>query len=135
LLNGGLPVPAGQDETYRASFAAMKKMVKLLWDAGVRIVAGTDGGAAFALHRELELYEQAGIPAADVIALATLGAARITRHDKELGSIAPGKLADLVVVEGQPDVRVSDVRKTAWVIKGGVVYRSADLYRAIGVQP
>jgi imidazolonepropionase-like amidohydrolase len=123
------------DATYRASFAALEKLVKMLWDAGVRVVAGTDGGAAFALHLELELYEQAGIPAPDVISLATIGAARVMRHDKEWGSIAPGKLADLVLVDGQPDVHVHDVRKPAIVIKGGVVYRSADLYRALGVVP
>jgi imidazolonepropionase-like amidohydrolase len=133
LLNGGLPVPEGMDATYRASFAAMQKLVKMLWDAGVRVVPGTDGGAGFALHLELELYEQAGIPAADVIALATIGAARVVRHDKEWGSIAKGKLADLVIVDGQPDVHVRDVRKPVVVVKGGVVYRSADLYRALGV--
>jgi imidazolonepropionase-like amidohydrolase len=135
LLNGGLPVPEGMDATYRASFAAMEKLVKTLWDAGVRVVAGTDGGAGFALHLELELYEQAGIPAPEVISLATIGAARVMRHDKEWGSIAPGKLADIVLVDGQPDVHVRDVRKPAVVIKGGVVYRSADLYRSLGVVP
>jgi imidazolonepropionase-like amidohydrolase len=135
LLNGGLPVPEGMDATYRASFANMQRLVKALWDLGVRVVPGTDGGAGFALHLELELYEKAGIPAADVIALATIGAARVVRHDTEWGSLAPGKFADIVLVDGQPDVRVADVRKVVTVVKGGVVYTSRDLLLAVGVQP
>jgi hypothetical protein len=133
LLTGGLPVPDGMDATYRASFAAMEKMVRLMWEAGVRVVAGTDALAGFSLARELELYVEAGIPAPDVIALATLGAARVVRHDKEWGSIAAGKLADLVLVDGKPDVQISDVRKPVTVVKGGVVYACADLLGAVGM--
>jgi imidazolonepropionase-like amidohydrolase len=135
FLTGGLPVPDGMDGTYRASFAQLEKLVKALYDAGVPIVAGTDGMAGFALHRELEIYVHAGIPAPDVIVMATLGAARVMRHDKEWGSLSPGKYADVVLVDGQPDVRIEDVRRAATVIRGGVVYACADLLRALSVQP
>jgi imidazolonepropionase-like amidohydrolase len=135
LLQGGLPVPEGMDETYRASFAQMQKFVKMLWDAGVPIVPGTDGGAGFALHRELELYQQAGIPASDIIVMDTIGAARVMRHDRDWGSISPGKYADIVLVDGQPDVHVGDVRKPWVVVRGGVVYRSTELLQALGVSP
>jgi len=60
---GGLPVPDSLDQRYRDSFAAFGKMVKAMYDGGVTIVAGTDGFSGFALHRELELYAAAGIPA------------------------------------------------------------------------
>lgn len=135
FLTGGLPIPDGMDATYRASFAAMGKLVKRLWDAGVRVVAGTDALAGFSLHRELELYVDAGIPAPDVLVLATLGAARVVRHDKDWGSIAPGKFADLVLVDGQPDVKISDIRRPVTVMKAGATFACADLLAAINVLP
>lgn len=52
FTKGGLPVPEGKNERYRNSFKAMMEMVKILYEAGVPLVAGTDGGAAQALHRE-----------------------------------------------------------------------------------
>jgi imidazolonepropionase-like amidohydrolase len=135
LLQGSMPVPEGMDATYRTSYETMKKLVKAMWDAGVRVVAGTDDLAGFSLHRELELYVDAGIPAPEVLSLATIGAARVMKHDKEWGSIAPGKYADVVLVDGKPDEHISDVRRPVTVVKGGTVYTSADLLAAIGVRP
>ena len=135
MLGGGLPVPEGMDATFRESAANMVKLVGLLYKAGVPIEAGTDSLAGFALHRELELDVQAGIAANEVLRLATLGAARIMKKDTELGSIAPGKLADLVLIDGNPATTISDVRKTAMVMKDGVLYRPAELYAELGIQP
>jgi len=132
---GGIEVPNGMDQRYQDSFTQMLKMTKALYDSGVPIVAGTDALAGFALHRELELYEQAGIPAPKVLQLATLGAAHIMKKDDELGSVTPGKFADLIVVDGDPTTHISDIRKVKLVIKDGVVYKTTDLFRAIGVQP
>jgi imidazolonepropionase-like amidohydrolase len=123
------------DQRYQDSFRQMLKMTKTLYDAGIPIVAGTDSLAGFTLHRELELYAQAGIAAPKVLQLATLGAARVMKRDQELGSIAPGKLADLVLVDGDPAVHISDVRRVHTVVKDGVVYQSADLYPALGILP
>jgi imidazolonepropionase-like amidohydrolase len=135
LLAGGLPVPEGKDERYRESAKALLRMVKLLYDAGVTVVAGTDAMPGFALHRELELYVEAGIPPADVLRIATLGAARVMKRDGELGSVAPGKLADLVLVEGDPTLRIGDIRRTSLVVKDGNVYRPDALYKSVGVRP
>lgn len=135
LLGGGLPVPDGMDERYRDSFAQMLRMVKLLYDSGITIVAGTDSMAGFSLHRELELYAQAGIPASKVLQIATLGAARVMKRDNELGSIKPGKLADLILVDGDPTERISDIRRVCTVVKNGTVYQTSALYQAIGVRP
>jgi hypothetical protein len=133
---GGLPVPPGMDQRYRDSYRTMLHMVKAMDDAGVPIVAGTDAGpAGFTLFREFELYVQAGIPANRVLQLATIGAARIMHHDDERGSIAAGKLADLVLVDGDPVQRISDIRNTALVVKNGLIYRPAELYGALGVRP
>jgi len=135
LFYGGLQPPAGMDQRYRDSFQQMLKMTKALYDAGVPIVAGTDALAGFSLHRELELYEQAGIPAPKVLQLDTLGAARVMKRDQELGSITPGKLADMILIDGDPSTHVSDIRRVTTVVKDGVVYKTAALDEAIGVKP
>ncbi len=110
FMAGGLPVPEGKDERYRESAKALLKMVKLLYDAGIPIVAGTDSFAGFALHRELELYAEAGIPANKVLQIATINSAKIMKRETELGSIKKGKLADLILVDGNPTERISDIR-------------------------
>jgi imidazolonepropionase-like amidohydrolase len=131
---GGLP--AGEkDQVYRDSFRAIERMLKRLYDAGVPLVAGTDGLEGIMLHRELELWADAGKPAARVLQIATLGAARVAKADGDSGSIAPGKRADLVLADGNPAANIADIRKPRIVIKGGTVYRSADLHRTLGIQP
>jgi hypothetical protein len=135
LLSSGLTPPAGMDQRYRASFAKMVELVGVMYRAGIPIEAGTDSMVGFALHRELELHVQAGIPAARVLQDATLNAARIMSMDRDLGSIKPGKFADLTLVDGDPVANISDVRKTALVVKDGVLYRPAELYSALGVEP
>ncbi len=135
FLIGGLPVPEGKDQLYRRSFQAMLTFLKQLYDAGIPIVAGTDAFPGFALQRELELYVSAGIPAPKVLSLATLGAAQIMKRDGDLGSVAPGKLADLIVVDGNPSERISDIRRVSFVMKGGTIYDPASLYQAIGIRP
>lgn len=135
LLGGGLPVPEGKDERYRDSEKALLRMIRMLHDAGVTLVAGTDATPGFALHRELELYAEAGIPAPDVLRIATLGAARVMKRDAELGSVAPGKLADMILIDGDPTRRIADLDRVSLVVKDGSVYDAAALYRAIGVRP
>jgi len=135
LLTAGMTPPPGMEDTYKKSFAKMIEFAGLLYRSGLSIEDGTDNMAGFALHRELELDVQAGIPANVVLQNATLNAARIMSMDKDLGSIAPGKLADLVLVDGDPTKNISDIRKTALVVKDGVIYKPAELYSELGVKP
>jgi len=135
FLGGGLQAPKGMEERYRQGFTAMQNMVHELYTHGVQIVAGTDSLAGFAYHRELELYVAAGIPAPAVLRIATLDAARLMKSDTDLGSIAVGKLADLVLVEGDPTVHIADVRNVRLVVKDGVLLDPAEIDRAIGVKP
>jgi imidazolonepropionase-like amidohydrolase len=132
---GGLPVTAANDEKYRQAWAAMLRMTKRLYDAGVPILAGTDDMAGLMLHRELEMEVQAGIPPLMALKNATWVAATVLRKQRELGSIAPGKLADLMLVEGDPGTNISDIRRCRLVFKGGAVYDSAKLYDAIAIAP
>jgi imidazolonepropionase-like amidohydrolase len=135
LYGGGLNPPADQVQRYRDSYRAMQNMVKALYDAGVTIVAGTDAQAGFTLHRELELYVDSGIPAPEVLRIATLGAARVMKRDQELGSIAPGKLADMILVDGDPASRISDIRRVVLTVKDGVTYDPNAIWRILGVKP
>jgi imidazolonepropionase-like amidohydrolase len=135
FLSGSLPIPPGKETRYRDSYRSMLRMVKAAYDAGIPIVAGTDDLAGFTLARELELYVEAGIPAPEVLRIATLGGARVMKMDGDYGSIEPGKVADIVLVDGNPAVRIADLRKASIVVKGGVVYRPAEIDRAIGVEP
>jgi hypothetical protein len=135
LLEGGLPATAAQEPIYRNSFIAMERLVKKLNDAGVRLVAGTDASAGFSLHRELELYSEAGLSNTDILYIATLGAARVMKHDAQWGSIEVGKYADLLLVDGDPSQRMRDVRRAELVMKNGVIYVPDSLYAAVGVKP
>ncbi|HJW94278.1 MAG TPA: amidohydrolase family protein [Thermoanaerobaculia bacterium] len=135
FLGGGLPVPEGMDQRYRDAHAKMLAFVKLLHDNGITIVAGTDALAGFTLHRELELYVKAGIPAPEVLRIATLGAATVMHRDDRAGSVEKGKLADLILVDGDPTTNISDIRKITTVIKDGLVFDVAELDREIGVKP
>lgn len=135
MLGGGLPIPAGSEQRYRDSADALLRMVKLMHDSGITLVAGTDDLAGFTLHRELEMYVQAGIPAPEVLRIATLNAAKVLKREADLGTIAPGKLADMILIDGDPARRISDIRNTEWVVQDGKVYQVAALYRSIGVQP
>jgi imidazolonepropionase-like amidohydrolase len=135
LFGGSLAIPPDQEKRYRDSYRACVAMLRLLHDEGIPIVAGTDSIAGFDLHRELELYVAAGLPAPEVLRIATLGAARVMKLDRDLGTIAPGKLADLILVDGDPTKNISDIRKVVLTVKDGVMYDPAELYRSIGVKP
>ncbi|MDT9600631.1 amidohydrolase family protein [Sphingosinicella rhizophila] len=131
---GGRATDPQELATYRESFRRMEQLLVLLHQAGVPLVPGTDGSALL-LSRELELHVEAGVPATDVLYSATLGAARVMKKDGETGSIAPGKAADLVLVDGDPSCRIGDVRRTSMIIKGGVIHDAAALAAAAGLGP
>jgi imidazolonepropionase-like amidohydrolase len=57
------------------------------------------------------------------------------KKDGQLGSVAPGKLADLVLVSGDPTTRISDIRRTALIVKDGAVYYPSAISRALGIVP
>jgi hypothetical protein len=132
---GGLPVTDQNDRLYQDSYAATLLMTKQMYDAGIPILAGTDATAGIMLHRELELEVRAGIPPAKALQIATFNAARLLKQENELGSVEPGKRSDLLLVEGNPGERISDIRRCQLVMKNGVLYDSARVYAAVGIQP
>ena len=120
---------------YEASYRKLLEVMRVLHREGIRLLPGTDDVAGFALHSELEQWVQAGIPNADVLRAATLGSARWFGVDQRSGSIARGKLADLVVVDGDPTKDIAAIRKVRLVMKGGVVYYPEEIHRALGIVP
>ena len=118
-----------------AASANYRRMLKRLYDAGVTLVPGTDNVPGLSLHGELEVYERAGIPASAVLQIATIVPARVMKDDKNYGSIAPGKVADLAIVNGKPADRITDLRRTEKVVRAGRVYDSKLLYEAAGLTP
>ena len=132
---GGLAVTPATDIVHRESYRRMVDLVGLLYRSGVTIVAGTDAFVGFSLARELELYVQAGIPPAEALRIATLGAARVMKRDKEYGRIAPGYVADLALVDGDPTKLITDLLKVRRVVQGERWYEPAKLYEAVGIKP
>ena len=122
-------------EPFHRSYDKLLEMVARLYKAGIPLVAGTDALPGFALHRELELYVKAGIPATEVLKIATWNGAKYTRTLDRLGSITPGKLADLVLVDGDPTTNITDLRRINLVMKEGVIYYPSEIHEALGVKP
>jgi imidazolonepropionase-like amidohydrolase len=118
---GPIPYPAGMTRAdAEASFRKMGQYVAKLRASGVPIVAGTDG-FGMEIVRELELYVDGGMTPAQALATATIDAARNVRADKRTGSIAVGKEADLVLVDGDPSKRIGDLRHVDQVMSDGVL--------------
>jgi imidazolonepropionase-like amidohydrolase len=128
---GGFTVPADLTRAdYRRSFAKLSELVGALHRAGVTIVAGTDG-SGLELVRELELYVAAGFTPSEALASATIATARLVGADSRTGSIAVGKNADLVLVDGDPSQTIGDLRHTRVVMMDGKLM-DADALRAAG---
>ncbi|MGH8221954.1 MAG: amidohydrolase family protein [Woeseiaceae bacterium] len=129
-----LPEP-GDDAAYDAAFDRILDVIGLLHRSGIPLLIGTDDATGFTVHRELELYVEAGISPADTLTLATLGAARYLGQEEQLGSIEPGKLADFFLVSGDPVADISAIRQIRLVASRGAIYIPAEIYSAIGVEP
>ena len=120
--------------------AVWKKMLALekkFFDAGGLLVAGTDPTgygatiAGFGSQRELELLVEAGLTPIEAIQVASYNGARLLGVEKDVGSIEPGKAADLVIVNGDPAKNISDIRQTETVFKDGVGYDSQKLIDSV----
>jgi imidazolonepropionase-like amidohydrolase len=102
------------------------KNLKVLWDAGIPIVMGTDAGNIGTLHgpsvfREMALMRDAGLTPLQILRSATTNGARAMGRS-DLGAIAPGKLADVVLLDADPLADVANLSRAERVIKAGVVY-------------
>ena len=129
-----LEIVDGQQEIFRNSFESMLKMVKILYDNNVTLVPGTDDLAGFMLHRELENYAKAGIPNKEILKMATVTSATVAGKISQFGTIEKGKVADLIIIDGDPTKNIEDIRKVEAVIKDNDIYRTKDLLEKISIK-
>jgi imidazolonepropionase-like amidohydrolase len=111
--NGKAPLPASLEQERHAFAAARAAKVTLCVGGDVGVFAHGENA------RELELMQEYGMPALDVLRAATSGNARAFHVDDKVGAIRAGLLADLVAVEGDPASDIHAVRKVRMVMKGG----------------
>lgn len=130
-----LDMKPGQAALYEAAWKKLLEAGKRLYDDGISIVPGTDDVPGFMLHSELEVYGRAGIPHARVLQIATLNCARYLKRDHEVGSIEQGKVADLMLLDGDPVQDLSVLRKARMVMSRGRIVFPDEVYSAMGVQP
>ena len=115
----------------QASVHHMQEYVAKLRRAGVPIVAGTDG-FGMELVRELELYVGGGMTPAEALATATIIPARNVKADNRTGSIKVGKEADLLLLDGNPEKNIGDLRHVDQVMSDGVLMDGDALREAAG---
>ena len=121
--------------TAHARLARTLGIIRELHEAGVSVVAGTDEGVpGFSVSREMELYQAAGFSPIDALRAATAMSARAMHLEREVGTLEPGRRADLLVLDRDPLEDVGNVRALRMVMKAGVLYRASDLRRAAGLR-
>lgn len=113
-------------DAYPDVFSGLKQTFKKLYDAGVNIAAGTDSGTpgvviGKGLHKELELMVEAGLSPIEAIVAGTRSAADNLGKGNDLGTIEPGKIADIIAVSGDPMRDIKATREIKLVIKDGKI--------------
>jgi imidazolonepropionase-like amidohydrolase len=108
--------------TSLASFANLRKV----WDAGITVVMGTDAGNIGTLHgpavfREMKMMVEAGLTPLEVLRSATSNGAKALGMEDQVGTIAPGRLADLVVLDADPLEDIGNSSRIRFVMKGGAI--------------
>ena len=107
----------------------MQEVTRRFYRAGGFLIMGTDSQAAapdgalpgWSMHQELELFVQAGLTPMEVLKVATFDNARVMAREKDLGTVEPGKYADLIILDGNPLEEISNTRKIHRVIKDGLI--------------
>src|SRR4051794_1535342 len=122
--------------TARSRLERGLKIVKALRDAGVPVVAGTDEGIpGHSVHREIELYVEAGFTPMEALQAATIASARAMKLDADSGTIEKGKRADLVVLNANPLDSIRNIRSARWTIHDGRVYDVNALWKSVRFLP
>lgn len=131
--------PPRVSEQFEQIYWVKQRLVKRFYEfgGGDLITLGTDHPSTgeyfspFSVHRELQVFVKAGIPAASVLRFATINAARALGMDEDLGTIEVGKKADLVILEGDPLEDIRNTRHVRTVFKDGASYDAKDLLASV----
>jgi imidazolonepropionase-like amidohydrolase len=116
----------------RRSYGHFVETVLLMHAGGVGLLAGIDGGMpfsfpAFGIHDELRALVDAGLTPLEALQTATLNPARFFDREKDLGTVAAGKLADLVLLDANPLAAITNTTRINAVVANGRLFRRADL--------
>lgn len=134
INNTGLP--ADRAAYGREILDIFSKITGELHKNGLTVVAGTDQVVpGHSLRRELELYVKAGFTPMEAIQSATIVPARVMKVDKDLGTLEAGKIADLILVDGNPLENISNLRNTKYVVAAGRMFDCAALWQSVGFKP
>lgn len=119
-------------KNWHAFFKQQVEAVRVLHEAGVPLLAGTDDGepyviSGFSLHDELALLVQAGLSPLEALQTATINPAKYLDDEKDYGSVAAGKVADLVLLDADPTVDIHNTTKIRAVVANGRLFTRADL--------
>ena len=130
------PNPQATLELRRREFAKYQELTARLQRAGVTILAGTDAPEpnvppGFSLHQELELLVAAGLSPSQALQAATWNNARALKQEPDLGSLAAGKLADLVILSKNPLDDIRHTRSIECVIRGGCAVDPEELLKLV----
>jgi imidazolonepropionase-like amidohydrolase len=130
------PAPPGK----QADLAMRRKIsmgaLRRLHAAGIPIIAGTDQAVpGYSLHREIEIYVEAGFTPLEALQAATIQAARAVGVEKESGSLEPGKRGDVLLLDADPLADIHNTRRVWRTVAAGVVYEPAPLWRTVGFTP
>ena len=121
-------LPAELQAAGLEAFHKQEKFVGMCNRAGVKIIAGTDGPGigsllpGFGLHRELELLVESGLSPLQALRAASLTGAEALGKDDRLGTVEPGKFADMVVLDADPLLEIQNLKKIHSVVQGGKIY-------------
>lgn len=130
-------IATSKDSSMSAIFNNNMEMEKMFFKAGGLLIVGTDptgyGGviAGYANSRAIELLVEAGLTPLEAIQVATLNGAKYLEIEDEVGTIEAGKIADLVIVKGNPASRIQALRNVEIVFKDGIGYDSAKLFASV----
>lgn len=128
--------PNDRAKMVEAVFEKELAIVGALHRAGIPVVAGTDQTVpGYSLHREIELYVQAGFTPMEAIQAATIVPARVMGMEKQSGTVEKGKRGDLILINGNPLEDIHNTRNVEYVITNGTMYRTADLWQSVGFKP
>lgn len=129
--------PARPMLQFQRIYEAKLKTISAFFEAGGTITLGTDHVSdgtylpGFGAHRELDALVRSGIPAVEAIKIGTINGARALRIDDDYGSIVPNKVADLMIVTGNPVENIRNTRNVQWVFRAGVPHRPKDLFDGV----
>ncbi len=124
-----------EDKAYQQAFNKIVETLTLMHKKGIFIVPGTDLGGAFALHRELELFNKIGMSNAEALRRGSYDMANYLGYGDKLGSIEVGKLADFFLVPGDPVADIRAIKTISLVSKGGMFYYPSEVYPEFGIKP